>query len=180
MDPRLAALLTQQRQRQFSDFAGAQAVVTLPISDRLLNEALTEALPPSAPVRDLQLASLAGNRMRVRFKVGSATFLPAINLTLVIERQPELPRSPFLVLRMEMGGLLSLAGPALRFLDALPPGIRVDQDRIFVDLAKLLAERGLSELLDFAEELNVTTIDGALVVGIRASVRNPQRQTDGQ
>jgi hypothetical protein len=180
MDPRLAALLTQQRQRQFSDFAGAQAVVTLPISDRLLNEAVTEALPPSAPVRDLQLASLAGNRMRVRFKVGSATFLPAINLTLVIERQPELPRSPVLVLRMEMGGLLSLAGPALRFLDALPPGIRVDQDRIFVDLAKLLAERGLSELLDFAEELNVTTANGALVVGIRASVLNPQRQADGQ
>jgi hypothetical protein len=180
MDPRLAALLTRQRQRQFSDFAGAQAVLTLPISDRLLNEALTEALPPSAPVRDLQLASLAGDRIRVRFKVGSATFLPAINVTLVIERQPELPRSPVLVLRMEMGGLLSLAGPALRFLDALPPGVQVDQDRIFVDLARLLAERGLSELLDFAEDLHVTTTDGALVVGIRASVRNPQRQADVQ
>jgi len=179
MDPRLAALLTRQRQRQFSDFAGAHAVVTLPVSDRLLNEALTEALPPSAPVRDLQLATLAGNRIRVRFKVGSATFLPAINLTLVIERQPELPRSPVLVLRMEMGGLLSLAGPALRFLDALPPGVRVDHDRILVDLARLLAEHGLAELLEFAEDLQVTTTDGSLVVGIRASV-NPRRQADVQ
>ena len=179
MDPRLAALLTRQRQRQFSDFAGAHAVVTLPVSDRLLNEALTEALPPSAPVRDLQLATLAGNRIRVRFKVGSATFLPAINLTLVIERQPELPRSPVLVLRMEMGGLLSLAGPALRFLDALPPGVRVDHDRILVDLARLLAEHGLAELLEFAEDLQVTTTDGSLVVGIRASV-DPHRQADVQ
>lgn len=179
MDPRLAALLTRQRQRQFSDLAGAHAVVTLPVSDRLLNEAVTEALPPSAPVRDLHLTTLAGNRIRVRFKVGSATFLPAINLTLVIERQPELPRSPVLVLRMEMGGLLSLAGPALRFLDALPPGVRVDQDRIFVDLARLLAEHGVAELLEFAEDLQVTTTDGSLVVGIRASV-DPRRQADVQ
>ena len=180
MDPRLAALLTRQRERQFSDFAGALAVITLPISDRLLNEAVTEALPPSAPVRDLQLTSLPGNRIRARFKVGAAAFLPAINLTFVIERQAELPRSPVLVLRMEMGGLLSLAGPALRFLDALPPGVRVDHERIFVDIARLLAERGLSELLEYAEDVQVTTTDGAVVVAVRAGVRGPERRGGAQ
>jgi hypothetical protein len=180
MDPRLATLLTRQRQRQFSDFTGAHAVVTLPISDRLLNETLTDALPASAPVRDLQLTSRAGNRIRLRFKVAAAAFLPPINVTLVIERQPELPRSPVLVLRMELGGLLSLAGPALRFLDALPPGVRVEQDRIFVDIARLLAERGLAELLEYADDLQVTTTDGAVVVALRASVRNPERAGDSQ
>jgi hypothetical protein len=38
MDPRLAALFTRQRGRGFADFRGAQADITLPVSDRLLNE----------------------------------------------------------------------------------------------------------------------------------------------
>jgi hypothetical protein len=170
MDPRLAALFTRQRERGFSDFAGAHAAVTLPISDRLLNEALIAALPSSAPVTDLELTSRAGNRIAVRFRIGGASFLPPLKLTLVIERQPELPHSPVLVLRMEMGGLLSLAGPALRFLDALPPGVRVEHDRIIVDLAMLLAQRGLGELLEYAEEVQVTTTDGSLLVNLRARV----------
>lgn len=170
MDPRLAALFARQRDRGFADLTGAQAVVSLPVSDRLLNEILTETLPSSAPVRDVQLTSRPGNRIGVRFKIGAAAFLPPVNLTLVIERQPDLPRSAVLGLRMEVGGLLSLAGPALRFLDALPPGIRVEQDRILVDLAKLLAERGFSEMLEYAEEIQVTTTSGAVVVGVRARV----------
>jgi hypothetical protein len=174
MDPRLAALISRQRDRGFADLAGAHALVTLPISDRLLNEAITEALPSSAPVRDLQLTSRAGNRIGVRFKIGAAAFLPPINLTLVIERQPDLPRSAVLGLRMEMGGLLSLAGPALRFLDALPPGVRVEQDRILVDLAKLLADRGLSEILEYAEAIEVTTNSGAIVLNVRARVGNSE------
>lgn len=171
MDPRLEALLTRQRATGFSDFRGAHADLTLPISDRLLNEAIAEALPSSAPVRDLQVTSRAGNRIGVRFKVGAASFLPPISLTLVIERQPELPASPILTLTLEMGGLLSLAGSALRFLGALPPGVRVEDDRIHVNLATLLAERGLSDLLDYAEQVHVTTTEGGLVVAVRAVVR---------
>ncbi len=171
MDPRLEALFTRQRAGGFADLRGARANVTLPVSDRLLNEIISGALPPSAPVRDVQVTSRSGNRIGVRLKIAAASFLPPINLTLAIERQPELPASPVLVLRMEMGGLLSMAGSALRFLDALPPGIRVEDDRIFVDLATLLAEQGLAELLEYADQMNVTTVDGALVVALRVLIR---------
>jgi hypothetical protein len=171
MDPRLAALLKRQWETGLSDLRGAHADVTLPISDRLLNEAISEALPASAPVRDLQLASRPGNRIRLRFRVSAASFLPPLNLTVLIERQPELPASPILVLRLETGGLLSFAGSALRFLEALPPGVRIEEDRIHVDLSTLLAERGLAGLLEFVEQVHVTTIEGALVVTIRAVVR---------
>jgi hypothetical protein len=172
MDPRLAMLLTRLRATGFSDLRGATADLTLPISDRLLNEAIAEALPSSAPVRDLQLTSLTGNKIGVRFKVAAASFLPALKLTLVIERQPELPGSPILVLKLEMGsGLQALAGSALRFLDKLPAGLRVEDDRIHVDLSMLLAERGLGELLEYAERIQVTTIEGAVVVAVRASIR---------
>lgn len=171
MAPGLLRLFEQQQASGFADLRGTRADLTVPIGDRLLNQIITEALPPSAPVRDLKVRSRADDRITVRFKLGAASFLPPIKLTLVIERQPALPASPVLVLRLETGGLLSVAGPALRFLDALPPGIRVDGDRIHVDLAVLLAERGLAPLLEHAEQIQVTTIEGALVVAIRAVIR---------
>jgi len=181
MDPRLEALLTRQRAGGFADLRGASADIAIPISDRLLNEALAQALPSSAPVRDLQLTSRPGNRIGVRFRIAAASFLPPVNLTLTIERQPELPASPVLVLRLELGGLLSMAGSALRFLNALPPGIHVEQDRIHVNLSTLLAERGLADLLEYAEQVRVTTTDGAVVVAVRAAIPGPgdRRSQDG-
>jgi hypothetical protein len=171
MDPRLDLVLSRLRASGFFDLRGAHADVTLPISDRLLNDLIAGALPASAPVRDLQLTSKPGNRIAVRFKVAAASFLPAMKVGLVIEGQPELPASPILVLKLEMGGLLALAGPATRFLSALPAGIRIVEDRIYVNLATLLAERGLADLLEYAEQVRVTTVDGAVVVDVRAGVR---------
>jgi hypothetical protein len=171
MDPRLEMLLSRLQATRFSDLRGARADVTLPISDRLLNDLIATALPPSAPVRDLELTSKPGNRIAVRFKVAAASFLPPMKVTLVIEGQPELPASPILVLKLEMGGLQSLAGPASRFLSALPPGISIIDDRVHVNLATLLAERGLAELLDYAEQVRVTTAEGAVVVAVRAGIR---------
>ena len=171
MDPRLEALLSRLRATGFSDLRGARADVTLPISDRLLNELIAAALPASAPVRDLELTSRAGNRIAVRFKVAAVSFLPPMKVTLVIEGQPELPASPVLVLKLEMGSLLSLAGPAARFLSGLPSGIRIVEDRVHVNLATLLADRGLAELLEYAEQVRVTTAEGAVVVHVRAAIR---------
>ncbi len=171
MDPRADALLSRLRAGRFSDFPGARADITLPIADRLLNELIAAAVPPTAPVQDVELTSKDGNRIRVRFKAAAAAFLPPLNVTLLIEQQPRLPESPTLVLKLEAGGLLSMAGSALRFLDALPLGLRVVGDRIHVDLGSLLAARGLGDLLDYAEAVEVTTIPGAVVVAVRAGVR---------
>jgi hypothetical protein len=171
MDPRLETLLNRLRATGFSDLRGAHADVTLPISDRLLNELIAGSLPASAPVRDVQLTSKPGNRISVRFKVAAASFLPSMKVSLVIEGQPELPASPILVLKLDMGGLLALAGPATRFLTALPAGLHFVDDRLYVNLATLLAERGLGELLEYAEQVRVTTAEGAVVVHVRAGIR---------
>lgn len=139
----------------------------LPVSERLLNEVIAESVPRSAPIRELHVKPQAGDRFAVRARIGSSPLLPALNLTLVIDRQPDLPASPVLILRLETSGLLSLAGPALRFLDALPPGIRVEHDRIYVDLAKLLAARNLESYLAYLKELRVNAVDGAVLLFMR-------------
>src|SRR3954470_24290309 len=86
MDPRFEALLRRQIAAGFQDLRGARADVTLPISDRLLNEVLAAALPPAAAIRDVEVRPRAGNRIGVRFRIAAASFLPPINISLLIER----------------------------------------------------------------------------------------------
>ena len=167
MDERFVGLLQRQQASGFEDLRGAEASLTLPVSERLLNEAIAESLPQSGAVRELHVRPQAGDRFAVRARIGSSSWLPAINLGVAIDRQPDLPSSPVLVLRLEASGLSVFAGAALRFLNALPPGVRVEADRIFVDLAKLLDARGLAPYFAYVNELRVNTVDGSVVLFIR-------------
>jgi hypothetical protein len=167
VDQRFVELFRRQQASGFEDLRGAEASLTVPVSERLLNEAIAQSLPASAPVRELHVRPQAGDRFAVRVRLGSSPWLPAINLGLVIDRQPDLPSSPVLVLRLEASGLSALAGAALRFLNALPPGIRMEADRTFVDVATLLDAGGLGGYLTHVNELRVNTVDGAVVIFIR-------------
>lgn len=170
MDERFARLFRRQQTSGFEDLRGAEASVTLPVSEKLLNELVAEWLPRSGSVRELEVHPKPDNRFAVRARLGAVSFLPPVNMTVVIDRQAELPASPVLVLRLEMGGLLSLAGPALRFLDALPPGIRIDNDRVYLDLATLLETRGLSQVMEHLEQLHVNTAEGTVILSVRARI----------
>ena len=164
----IVRILERQRSSGFEGFRGADVSATVPISEPLFNELLRESLPESIPVRDLHVAPLSGDRLVVRARVGSASFLPPLKATVLIDRQPELPTSPILGLRL-MSPLIAMAAPLLRFLDA-PSGIRVEGDRILVDIAALLDRRGLGRYLEHVHALEVHTVDGAVVATIRAGV----------
>jgi hypothetical protein len=170
MDPRLQQILMRQQEGGFPDLAGAEASVVLPVSDRLLNELLAGTLKLPAQVRELHVQSLADNRIGVRVKVGGS-FLPSINLTLIIERQPELPASPVLVLRLKPGGLLSMVAPALHLLDSLPSGITVVADHVHIDLARLARDRGLQAWFAHLDVVRVNTAEGSLIVTLQSAIR---------
>ena len=171
MDERIERLLRRQLAEGFADVHGAHAAITLPISERLLNELIAETIPRSAPVTDLRVTPEAGDRFTVRFRVGSSTFLPHVKVVLAIERQPDLPASPIVVLRLETTGLMMLAGPVLRLLNALPAGIAVNDDRIHVDLRALAESRGLAGYLDYLDQLRVNTVSGAVVLTVLGRIR---------
>jgi hypothetical protein len=167
--PIVRALL-RQRAAGFEDVRGSEVAATLPVSERLLNELIRSAIPPSAPVRDLYVAAEAGDRFVVRARVGSSALIPALKIPVRIERQPQFPSSPVLVLRLELGALGLLAAPALRFFNALPAGIHLENDRLFVDLSRLARERGFAEYLEFVQRLEVHTTAAAVVVSIRGGI----------
>ena len=166
----LVRLLTQLEASGFEDLRGADVSATVPISERLLNAFIQQSIPPSLPIRDLHVSPREGGRFDVRLRVGSSSLLPPLKLVLRIERQPDLPSSPVLVLRLETNALMSLAGPALRFLDALPRGVRLERDLLYVDIASLLAQRGLDRYLRYARQLELHTSDATVIVRIRVGV----------
>ena len=100
------------------------------------------------------------------------SFLPAITLEVIITKQPSLPDDPVLTLTLSgLGGLLRFAGPAAGFLNVLPPGVRIEADRVFVDLRAVLAPHGLTSAVNYVEEVRVTTEEGHVLVWFKARIR---------
>ena len=171
MDERIERVLRRQLADGFPDVRGAQAALTLPLSERLLNEVLAETIPRSAHITDLQVTPEASDRFTVRFRLGSSALVPRLKVILAIDRQPELPAFPVIVLRLETTGLMTFAGPVLRGLNALPEGITVKEDRIHVDLRALADRRGLGAYIDYLDQLRVNTVSGAVVLTAHGRIR---------
>jgi len=164
----LLELLDEQRAAGFPDVAGMDVSAIVPVSDRLLNELIACRLPAGGTVSDVRVESRPANVLAVRARLTRAAFLPAVAVTLEIVRQPELPRDPVLVLRLASSILAPLAGIVLRVLDALPTGIRLEGDLIYVDLRELLRQHGLADLLPLLKDLRVTTEAGRAILTVRA------------
>lgn len=172
MDRRLAALLNRQQASGFAGLAGSQARAAIRVSAPLLNDAITAFAGGSPAISTLVVTPRPGNRFDVQIKMARPAFLPAFNLAVDIERQPQLPSDPTLVLRLSgAGGLMRFAGPAMdAFGRGLPPGVRMDGDRVFVDIRAVLAAQRQSEWLEYLEQLDISTDEGALILYVQARV----------
>jgi hypothetical protein len=171
----LSEILRRQQRSGFPDLAGAEAAVTVPIGDRLINEVITARTPADGPVRDVRIRSEEANHIQVAVRVSKGPLNIPVKVTLVIDEQPLLPQRPVLVLRLaNLPGVLGLAGAALTFFDFLPPGISVDGQWIRINLKTVLARYGKADLLDYLTWLQVTTRPGAVVVSARAVVDYPK------
>lgn len=172
MDPRLIDLLRQQHAQGFQDFAGTRVTVSIPVSDRLVTTLANENMPASGPVREIEVRAHEGNHLSVRVRLRRPAMMPPIPVNLTIVQQPSLPQAPVVGLRLSApGALLALAGSAARFFNVLPPGVQMDGDRITVNLRAMLEQRGLGEVLDYLESLEMTTEDGRIILSARGCVR---------
>jgi hypothetical protein len=170
VNERILQLFRQLLASGFSDMPGTEASLILPISKQLLNEIIAAALPPSVPVRDLDVTPLDGDRFLVRGRLGSSAFLPSLRLHVAIDRQPELPESPVLSLRVESTAVMSLTRAVLRMM-TLPDWIHVEQDRIHVDLRALLDRHPLLPYVSYIDRLRLNTTEGTVVLSMHARVK---------
>ena len=172
MDPRLTALLARLESNRFADLAGSELYSVVRIGDAALNEAAATLVASSNIVRSAVLHCRAGNQIDVQLKLVKPAMLPAFNVTLQIEEQPQLPDRPDLVLRLTgAGGLLRLAAPAVASSGALPPGVRLDGDRVRVNLRELAEQQGQAAWLEYLDQLQLLSEEGRLVVAAQFKVR---------
>jgi hypothetical protein len=169
VDPRLSGVLEELRASRFTELKGTRLSASIPISERLLNDIVAAFLPPSAPLRTVTLQPKQANRLRVSAKLARPEFLPPISLTLEIEQQPQMPDSPLVLRVLSLPGLVSLAGAAFSVATWLPPGVRFEDQRVFVDVRLLLERFGYGAIVPFLETVRVVSEEGRLVFD--ASVR---------
>ncbi len=165
-------LIAQQQRSGFADVKGTEGQATIRMSDRLLNQIIATEVQRLRAIREARVRNLAGDRLDLQVVLAKPSFLPAITIGVLIERQPSLPENPVLVLRLSgIGGLTRFAGLAAAFLNVLPPGIRMAGDRVFVDVAALLQQRGMGFVMQHVDDLNVTTDEGVVRVAFRVRLR---------
>jgi hypothetical protein len=161
-------IIRQLQASRFHGLEGARVVATVPVAEGLINQLIAATLPPGAPVRSVAIQPEAGDRLSVRI-VPKAAMLPAVTLKLVIEEQPRLPESAVLVLRMAtLGGLFGLASGAISGM--LPPGVRLDGERIRVDLETIAVEHGQMALIQYVTGLSVHSEAGRVILKVEAGV----------
>lgn len=165
---RFRELLHRLQANRFRDLAGSRVSATIPLPEDLVNELIAGSLPAAAPVRSVAIRPEASDRFALRI-VPKAALIPAITLQLGIEEQPRLPGSTVLTLRMvTLGGLFGLASGAIAGL--LPPGVRLDGERIRIDLRAIAAQRGGGEIFDHLTALQIHSEPGRLVLQMDALV----------
>lgn len=166
MDPRLQQIFLQQQLSRFSGLAGSEFGGTFRISDQLINQVIAASLPEGSAVRSLLVHSRAGNWFNVKVALKKPAFMPPLTVELAIDRQPELPHDPVLALRLTggAGAVMKLASSVLSNAVNLPRGIRLEGERVLVDIRALLQDRGQGPLLDYVQQLCVATEESGVAL----------------
>jgi hypothetical protein len=124
----------------------------------------------SAHVREVDIKPRAGDSFDVLVTV-SWPFVPAIKVSFAIERQPQFPASPVLVLRWSLLG--AVGAFASRFIaspDRLPAGVRLDGDRLLVDVARLAEGTSAAPWLPYLTSLELHTVDDRFVLDLELEI----------
>lgn len=169
-----AATLRDRFGVELADLAGTTLAGEIPFGEGVVNRLIAARIanhPQIASVRvQAQEADVVGIMVTPRSRL-----VPAIRVVARIERQPEFPTDPALLLRWNVPALgplaTMLAGPVLGFFTALPRGIRADGGRIAVDVRELLEAQGVGELAGFIRQAAIHTRPGGFV--FRCELRIP-------
>lgn len=151
---------------RLESLAGAVVSGEVPITAQIVNGLIARTLATSdAPIAGAEVVVLEHDAFTVHVKPRAP--LPSVRVDVVIDRQPELPAQPMIGMRWALRGLGPLgmlAAPFMSSLKRLPAGVRLDGDRIWVNVEELLRQRGLGDIVPLLTRARVTTKDQRFVI----------------
>ena len=171
----VSRLVAQLQASGFQELSGARVSVRVPVSSALLNQIIADALrDTTTPVRSVRVRPLAGDRFEAVVAT-SVPFVPPVTVHVAVDQQPQFPASPFLVLRWSfLGGIGAIASRFVGALEGrLPPGIRLDADRIVIDIAAIVhrtAPAGPVDWVRYLTYLAVHTEEDRAIVDLEGAV----------
>jgi len=156
------------------DISGSTITGEIPIAHTLINRLIADALAGrQAPVTAVDLEPRDEGRLLAHLSLRGPRFIPPVTVAIHIEEQPHFPDSPILGLRWslpKLGFLGNLAAPFLSQLKSLPPGVGLEGERVFVDVAEMLRSHGLGEAVRYLRRLEVATRVGQVIVNFTLTV----------
>jgi hypothetical protein len=171
VDPYFSDLLADLRRSGFNDLAGSRFAARIPVSRALLNRVVAHVVQKAAaPVRDIDVRPLDGDRFDAVVTT-NWRLMPPLKIAFAIERQPAFPESPALVLRWSLlGGLGTIASRVIAAFDRLPAGVRLQDDRLVLDIPVLAAGGPALELLSYLKALQLHTVAGRAMIDLELEI----------
>lgn len=165
MDAIVSELLARLQSTSFADLAGTRVSARVPVSRALVNDLVARALQArTTPVRQVDIRPQPGDRFDAIVTL-TLPLVPPLKVGVVVERQPQFPSSPVLVLRWSLlGGLGAFFSKVFGPHQRMPPGVRLDGDRLFVDIPAAAAGTPAAQALPFLRGLEVHTAADRLIV----------------
>ena len=161
LDP-LRRLFGEQLQELSGGVVSGEVPVTVGVINRLIAQKLATA---TVPILSAEVETAPDERFTVRLRPKGP--IPQLTVDVTIDQQPEFPGKPYLGMHWSLRGvgpLAMLATPVIQHFKALPPGIAIDRDRIWVDLPALLRSQGAGELVPFVTGVRVRTQPARFVI----------------
>jgi hypothetical protein len=158
-------------QSLIGELAGARASARIPVSRALLNRTVADALAGrKSPVRAIDLRPRDGDRFDAVVTV-TWPLVPPLTVAFTIERQPDFPASPVVVLRWSfLGGVGALASRFLSSFDRLPDGVTLEQDRVLLDVRRLAARSPAAPWLGYVKALELHTLEQRFVIDVELAI----------
>lgn len=155
----------------FADLAGSRVSARIPVSRAFLNRLVADALTDrKTPIRGVDIQPRAGDRFDAVVTV-SWPFVPALTVTFSVDQQPSFPASPVLVLRWSLlGAVGAFASRLIEAFDRLPDGVRLDADRLLLDLPVLAARSPVAMMLPYVKALELHTLDDRAVIDLELAI----------
>ena len=137
--------------------------LTVDVINRLIARKL--AASPSSPIVSADVDAHENEAFTIHLRLRGP--LPALNVEMRIDHQPQLPGDATLGMRWSLKGLgplAMLAAPLASYFKVLPPGIRLEGDRVWVDVHALLRAQGAGDLVPFMSGIRVITRERRFVL----------------
>jgi hypothetical protein len=165
LDAIVSELLTHLQSTSFADLAGTRVSARIPVSRVLVNQLVARALQGRAtPVRQVDIRPHEGDKLDA-FVTLTLPLVPPLKVGIAVERQPQFPSSPVLVLRWSLlGGLGTILSKFIAPHQKMPPGVRLDGDRVLVDIPAAAAGTPAAHFLGCVRGLEVHTAADRLII----------------